>query len=257
MKVFIPPFHGRYEFLNGHFWLLTTFREPAKFNFVTCCQFCHSPTKTFILVCAIQRLPQLPQISSPPPPLTPNPIYSPYAHTLQCPALSHQLKISYLLKTKLLSPPTPPPPLDICCSGVADTEEAISFRFICNEFWKSRLQINSKLHLDFAKNTGNINSFYIHCIAQTCLIWLDLFYAEEDAQWWKIWFSTCTNRVFHSLRVLHSVERFQKVSQHSWSHCLFVCVFAQMNEQTNTQTQKCAKKCASIVCKVGANRVWW
>ena len=102
MKVFIPPFHGRYEFLNGHSWLLTTFREPVKFNFVTCCQFCHSPTKTFILVCAIQRLPQLPQISSPPPPLTPNPIYSPYAHTLQCPALSHQLKISYMLKTKLL-----------------------------------------------------------------------------------------------------------------------------------------------------------
>ena len=230
MKVFIPPFHGRYEFLNGHFWLLTTFREPAKFNFVTCCQFCHSPTKTFILVCAIQRLPQLPQISSPPPPLTPNPIYSPYAHTLQCPALSHQLKISYLLKTKLLSPP--PPPLDICCSGVADTEEAISFRFICNEFWKSRLQINSKLHLDFAKNTGNINSFYIHCIAQTCLIWLDLFYAEEDAQWGKIWFSTFNKQGFSFFAGLTFSWKVPKTFS-AFLVPLFVCLCVCSNEWTD------------------------
>ena len=52
MKVFIPPFHGRYEFHNGHSWLLATFRENAKFNFETFCQFGQSVTKTFILVCA-------------------------------------------------------------------------------------------------------------------------------------------------------------------------------------------------------------
>ena len=73
MKVFIPPFHGRYEFHNGHSWLLATFREPAKCNFETFCQFCQSVTKTFILVCPPTSPPPRPHHHHQPP----NSIHSP------------------------------------------------------------------------------------------------------------------------------------------------------------------------------------
>lgn len=180
MKVFIPRFHGRYEFLNGHSWLLATFREPAKFNFETFSQFCHSVTKTFIPVCA-------------------------------------------------------PHPLDICCSGVADTEEAISFYL--QRILKEQIADQFKVAFGFCKEhwrkVCHINSFYIrHCIA------------PASSDWISVQGETCKNEngridlaqtqgSIYLLSLLLSIKRSLKVSQCPWSHCLFVCLHERTDKHAN------------------------